>query len=126
MRKWNRSRTGGNIRSGWRLAEILLALPLAFGLAATAWAEDPDDNPPGPIGGQGTNWENPPGLEGGPGASPDRRVTGRHHRRHHDPDDNPPGQLGGPGTNWENRPGPQGGPGASPDRRRAHRHPRQT
>lgn len=81
MRKWNRSRTGGNIRSGWRLAEILLALPLAFGLAATAWAEDPDDNPPGPIGGQGTNWENPPGLEGGPGASPDRRRAHRHPRQ---------------------------------------------
>ncbi|MDX9944900.1 MAG: hypothetical protein RBS35_08920 [Azonexus sp.] len=34
---------------------------------------DRDDNPPGPIGGPGTNWENPPGPIGGPGASPDRR-----------------------------------------------------
>lgn len=34
---------------------------------------DNDDNPPGPAGGPGTNWENPPGPAGGPGASPDRR-----------------------------------------------------
>ncbi len=33
---------------------------------------DRDDNPPGPRGGPGTNWENPPGWRGGPGASPDR------------------------------------------------------
>ena len=35
---------------------------------------DRDDNPPGPVGGRGTNWENPPGPRGGPGASPDRRY----------------------------------------------------
>lgn len=35
---------------------------------------DRDDNPPGPRGGPGTNWENPPGPRGGPGASPDRRY----------------------------------------------------
>lgn len=34
---------------------------------------DRDNNPPGPRGGRGTNWENPPGPRGGPGASPDRR-----------------------------------------------------
>jgi hypothetical protein len=34
---------------------------------------DKDNNPPGPKGGAGTNWENPPGPKGGPGASPDRR-----------------------------------------------------
>lgn len=33
---------------------------------------DFDNNPPGPVGGRGTNWENPPGWRGGPGASPDR------------------------------------------------------
>ena len=33
---------------------------------------DLDNNPPGPAGGRGTNWENPPGWKGGPGASPDR------------------------------------------------------
>ncbi len=33
---------------------------------------DNDRNPPGPVGGPGTNWENPPGWRGGPGASPDR------------------------------------------------------
>ena len=67
---------------------------------------DRDNNPPGRIGGPGTNWENRPGPQGGPGASPNRR----------DNDNNPPGRLGGPGTNWENRPGPQGGPGYGPDR----------
>ena len=34
--------------------------------------KDKDNNPPGPKGGRGTNWENPPGPKGGPGASPDR------------------------------------------------------
>ena len=33
---------------------------------------DLDNNPPGPRGGRGTNWENPPGWRGGTGASPDR------------------------------------------------------
>jgi hypothetical protein len=33
---------------------------------------DRDNNPPGPRGGPGTNWENPRGPEGGQGASPDR------------------------------------------------------
>ncbi len=33
---------------------------------------DSDNNPPGPLGGPGTNWENPPGPIGGPGASPNR------------------------------------------------------
>jgi Spy/CpxP family protein refolding chaperone len=33
---------------------------------------DRDDNPPGPKGGPGTNWENPPGPQGGPSAGPDR------------------------------------------------------
>ena len=34
---------------------------------------DVDRNPPGLLGGPGTNWENPPGPAGGPGTSPDRR-----------------------------------------------------
>lgn len=34
---------------------------------------DDDSNPPGVVGGRGTNWENPPGPRGGSGASPDRR-----------------------------------------------------
>ena len=71
---------------------------------------DKDNNPPGPVGGPGTNWENPPGPQGGPGASPN--VVNRP-----DKDNNPPGPKGGPGTNWKNPPGPKGGPGASPDRR---------
>jgi hypothetical protein len=69
---------------------------------------DRDNNPPGAVGGPGTNWENKPGPQGGPGSSPDLKPR-------IDRDNNPPGALGGPGTNWENKPGPQGGPGSSPD-----------
>ncbi len=76
---------------------------------------DRDNNPPGPQGGPGTNWENRPGPQGGPGASPDYQR--------YDRDNNPPGAAGGTGTNWENRPGPQGGPGASPDRRQYRERP---
>ena len=71
---------------------------------------DRDNNPPGRIGGPGTNWENPPGPAGGPGTSPNRRW-------YRDRDNNPPGMIGGPGTNWENPPGPRGGRGTSPNRR---------
>ena len=39
--------------------------------AGRCWLDN-DNNPPGPAGGPGTNWENPPGWRGGPGASPDR------------------------------------------------------
>ena len=39
------------------------------------WQRDRDNNPPGPAGGAGTNWENPPGPKGGPG-------TGRNRHRH--------------------------------------------
>lgn len=38
---------------------------------------DRDNNPPGPRGGKGTNWENPPGPKGGKGASPDRKSKGK-------------------------------------------------
>ncbi len=37
---------------------------------------DIDNNPPGPRGGTGTNWENRPGPAGGPGASPNRKPVG--------------------------------------------------
>ena len=37
------------------------------------WKADLDNNPPGPVGGAGTNWENPAGPAGGPGAGP-RRI----------------------------------------------------
>ena len=52
---------------------------------------DKDDNPPGPRGGRGTNWENPPGPQGGIGASPNMPHVG-----------NPPGPAGGPGTGNNN------------------------
>ena len=81
--------------------------------AVKSFSPDLDNNPPGPQGGKGTNWENRPGPQGGPGASPNYRSGS-----YRDRDNNPPGPRGGKGTNWENRPGPQGGPGASPDRRR--------
>ncbi len=122
----------------------LVLAALISALAAPVLAAD--NNPPGPVGGPGTNWENPPGPRGGPGASPDRRPVlspeqrekmksmtpeerrkFRHEQREKhrearqerrlDRDNNPPGPRGGPGTNWENPPGPRGGPGASPDRR---------
>ena len=109
------------------LATVTLAAP------ADAWPRR-HHNPPGPVGGPGTNWHNPPGPVGGPGASPHYR--GWHYRAWHgrnyywnaaaacwflpDHDDNPPGPAGGPGTNWENPPGPAGGAGASPDRNLCH------
>ena len=65
---------------------VVLAVVSALSLGACATSDyghrghhrydgswrDRDDNPPGPAGGRGTNWENPPGPRGGPGASPDR------------------------------------------------------
>jgi hypothetical protein len=52
---------------------LMAASLSAAALAACAGPYyDYDDNPPGPRGGWGTNWENPPGPAGGPGASPDR------------------------------------------------------
>jgi hypothetical protein len=56
--------------SRWLLTPMLLAAALCGG---NALALDRDNNPPGPAGGRGTNWENPPGWKGGPGASPDYR-----------------------------------------------------
>jgi hypothetical protein len=94
---------------------LCTAALLAVFAASPAAARDRDGNPPGPVGGPGTNWENPRGPAGGPGASPDRRPW-RPHLPRHDHDGNPPGPAGGAGTNWENPPGPVGGPGASPDR----------
>ena len=67
---------------------------------------DRDNNPPGPQGGEGTNWENPPGPKGGPGAGPEFKKG------------NPPGPRGGPGAGKKgNPPGPRGGPGAGPAKR---------
>jgi hypothetical protein len=105
---------------------------LVAALMVSAAEARPHNNPPGPVGGPGTNWRNPPGPAGGPGASPFYRGwhyvawNGRNWywnaRRScwhlPDRDDNPPGPSGGPGTNWENPPGPAGGLGASPDRNR--------
>jgi len=106
----------------------LLTAALLLGLStSTAIALDVDNNPPGPRGGPGTNWENPPGPVGGPGASPDRHIwfqppapVGPKPGWRHPPywgykrNNNPPGPQGGPGSNWVNPPGPVGGPGASP------------
>ncbi len=95
-----------------KLVKTLILAGLSALVVPTGYAKDYDNNPPGPRGGPGTNWENPRGPAGGPGASPNRR--------HRDHDNNPPGPAGGPGTNWENPPGPKGGIGASPDIRRKH------
>lgn len=58
------------------IGKSLLFSVLTSFVAVSAQAIDRDNNPPGPRGGPGTNWENPPGPGGGPGASPDRH---RHH-----------------------------------------------
>ena len=69
---------------------------------------DRDNNPPGPRGGQGTNWDNPPGPRGGPGVGPHHPHDDRGVRDH--------GQgegRGGVGQGGERRPsgaGPKGGP----------------
>lgn len=123
----------------------LIFVALMAALSMPVLAADVDNNPPGPAGGPGTNWENRPGPQGGAGASPDRRPFQRPHlsleqrekvkamspaerkafmqelrakraQMPRDRDNNPPGPAGGAGTNWENRPGPQGGPGTSPNR----------
>lgn len=44
----------------------VLVLGLAPADAHPRWRQN---NPPGPVGGPGTNWQNPPGPRGGPGAS---------------------------------------------------------
>jgi hypothetical protein len=56
------------------------ALLLVSATGACANAKDRDNNPPGPRGGAGTNWENPPGPRGGPGASPNRVFRYNGHR----------------------------------------------
>ena len=64
----------------FRIAALSTGFLLAT--ATVALSKDYDGNPPGPIGGPGTNWENPPGPVGGPGASPDSRWTRAQWRRH--------------------------------------------
>lgn len=54
---------------------FVAALLTAF--AIPVFAADVDNNPPGPRGGPGTNWENPPGPKGGAGASPNRHPRAR-------------------------------------------------
>ena len=55
------------------LAGSLLTALLAMSANVDAAPRDRDDNPPGPAGGRGTNWENSPGWKGGSGTSPARR-----------------------------------------------------
>jgi hypothetical protein len=62
--------------------KTLIVAALAALAATSALAFDRDNNPPGPVGGPGTNWENPPGPRGGPGASPDIRANHRYLMRH--------------------------------------------
>lgn len=66
----------------WMLAALLAAGTMTVGTDALARDRARDNNPPGPIGGRGTNWENPPGWRGGPGASPDRRYWRHGNQRH--------------------------------------------
>jgi len=100
-------------------------------------AQDIDDNPPGMIGGPGTNWENPPGWRGGPGASADRwrnmtveeRQAWRDSRKEHWQNMSDKERqafkkqrrsqsrlYGGKGPRWDrdnNPPGRRGGPGTN-------------
>ena len=120
---WNKQQTAETQQSGSRstfsrsLALVALMTGVVLGTATLALAApDRDNNPPGPRGGAGTNWENPPGPRGGPGASPDAKPWRPWvWKKIFDNDNNPPGPRGGAGTNWENPPGPRGGPGASPN-----------
>jgi hypothetical protein len=67
---------------------LIVAALTVFG-ATTAMAHDRPNNPPGPVGGPGTNWHNPPGPVGGPGASPYKHhgvvkhVVVHHRHRYH-------------------------------------------
>jgi len=65
---------------------LLLGTLLAIGATGASQARDVrhdrDHNPPGRVGGPGTNWENPPGWRGGPGASPDYRYWRHKGERH--------------------------------------------
>ena len=79
-------RAGGFARAftSTALTTAILLATVTFALAAP----DRDNNPPGPRGGPGTNWENPPGPRGGPGASPDAKPwrpgrQGARRRIHH-------------------------------------------
>ncbi len=70
-----------NLRTALLVAAVSCA-SLLFSNAADARPHDRDHNPPGPVGGSGTNWENPPGWRGGPGASPDHRYYRHNGTRH--------------------------------------------
>ena len=69
------------MRKSWLMTAILAVLVAAGITDAAAARRDRDNNPPGPRGGAGTNWENPPGWRGGPGASPDYRYWHHHGQR---------------------------------------------
>ncbi|MFQ5625371.1 MAG: hypothetical protein ACE5FM_01790, partial [Methyloligellaceae bacterium] len=81
---WNRQQSAdtgfrgcvGEHAGGFARALTIAALTTGMLLATATFAlaaPDRDNNPPGPRGGPGTNWENPPGPRGGPGASPDAK-----------------------------------------------------
>ena len=65
----------------WLMVSTLMAAAVFSG-DAQARKHDRDNNPPGPAGGRGTNWENPPGWKGGPGASPDYRYYRHNGKRY--------------------------------------------
>lgn len=103
------------------LLSFLIVISLVVGSIPAFAKPDRDNNPPGPRGGVGTNWENPRGPVGGSGASPDRPGmnppgvfggpgAGPLWKDNPNKIDNPPGPMGGAGTDW-NPPGPIGGPG---------------
>jgi hypothetical protein len=113
------------------LAVAVATATLTVGAVATpVLAQHHYNNPPGPRGGPGTNWENPPGWRGGPGAWPDRRYYHDHGRRvtfayRHGYYYNPGYGYWRPNYGWwnqsgrcwwdrdDNPPGPRGGPGTN-------------
>ena len=69
--------------------KTLIVAAFAAFTTTSAMAYDRPNNPPGPVGGHGTNWHNPPGPVGGHGASPSwhhramKRAVVHQHRHHH-------------------------------------------
>ena len=59
------------------LITALLTLGVAANAGATDRHRDRDNNPPGPVGGPGTNWENPPGWKGSGHRRPSARRSCR-------------------------------------------------
>jgi uncharacterized protein YciI len=75
IKQWRRRHRAAAVDTGWEKLADTNKDGVVDQVEMKQWRQRPrdkDNNPPGPKGGPGTNWENPPGPKGGPGASPDR------------------------------------------------------